>query len=97
TEGRFSGPSGLRRSCFVVSQTMAAKAPYQKTQKIRSYGSLFLLVGIICLSRPDLFFRKGTCTLQLILAVIKRVNTGKFLAVHAVGIISNRQKTCPVS
>ncbi|MCV6603006.1 MAG: hypothetical protein OIF54_15840, partial [Cohaesibacter sp.] len=44
--GRFYWLSGLRRSCFVVNQTMAAKASYQKANKIRSYGVIFRAVGI---------------------------------------------------
>ncbi|MCV6546528.1 MAG: hypothetical protein OIF56_04465, partial [Cohaesibacter sp.] len=50
TEGRFYWLSGLRRSCFVVNQTMAAKASYQKANKIRSYGLIFRAIGI----RPTL-------------------------------------------
>ncbi|MCV6547517.1 MAG: hypothetical protein OIF56_09585, partial [Cohaesibacter sp.] len=46
TKGRFYWLPGLRRSCFVVNQTMAAKASYQKANKIRSYGLIFRAVGI---------------------------------------------------
>ncbi|MCV6546160.1 MAG: hypothetical protein OIF56_02580 [Cohaesibacter sp.] len=42
----FSWLSGLRRSCFVVNQTMAAKASYQKANKIQSYGVIFRAVDI---------------------------------------------------
>ncbi|MCV6601014.1 MAG: hypothetical protein OIF54_05540, partial [Cohaesibacter sp.] len=38
TEGRFYWLSGLRRSCFVVNQTMAAKASYQKANKSSHMG-----------------------------------------------------------
>ncbi|MCV6600439.1 MAG: hypothetical protein OIF54_02550, partial [Cohaesibacter sp.] len=38
TEGRFYWLCGLRRSCFVVNQTMAAKASYQKANKSSHMG-----------------------------------------------------------
>ncbi|MCV6547759.1 MAG: hypothetical protein OIF56_10840, partial [Cohaesibacter sp.] len=57
-KGRFYWLPGLRRSCFVVNQTMAAKASYQKANKIRSYGVIFRAVGII--DRRDLWRRDST-------------------------------------
>ncbi|MCV6601979.1 MAG: hypothetical protein OIF54_10545, partial [Cohaesibacter sp.] len=49
TEGRFYWLCGLRRSCFMVNQTITAKASYQKANKIRSYGVIFHAVGITSL------------------------------------------------
>ncbi|MCV6546221.1 MAG: hypothetical protein OIF56_02885, partial [Cohaesibacter sp.] len=62
TEGQFYWLSGLRRSCFMVNQTITAKASYQKANKIRSYGVIFYAVGISALNAfKQGFGRIGGC------------------------------------